>query len=123
MTGKAGAREGAGAGLKLKAQLMVGDEIAFGPGKADLLSAIEKAGSISGGARLMGLSYRRAWMMVETMNRLFDQPLVATRTGGRGGASITASGSRILADYRALQSRLEEAAGEQGQRLVDRLAP
>ena len=55
--------------LDLKVRLMLGDEIAMGPGKADLLEAIEREGSISAAARALGMSYRRAWLLVETMNR------------------------------------------------------
>lgn len=99
-----------GTRLKLKAQVMVGEEIAFGPGKADLLDAILQAGSISGAARAMGLSYRRAWLMVEAMNRLFRAPLVATTQGARGGATVTADGRAVLERYRRLQADLTAAA-------------
>lgn len=96
--------------LKLKAQILVGDEIAFGPGKADLLDAIEATGSISGAARAMGLSYRRAWLMVDAMNRLFARPLVATSRGGPGGAQLTADGREMRAAYRTLQAEMAAAA-------------
>ena len=56
-------------GLKIKLQLYCGDEIAMGPGKADLLEAIERAGSISAASRAMGMSYRRTWLLVDAMNR------------------------------------------------------
>jgi len=61
--------------LKLKLQLLHNGEIAMGPGKAELLDAIEATGSISAAARAMGMSYRRAWLLVDTMNRAFDNPL------------------------------------------------
>jgi molybdate transport system regulatory protein len=96
--------------LKLKAQILVDGEIALGPGKADLLDAIDAHGSISAAARALGLSYRRAWLMVDTMNRLFAEPLVHTVRGGPGGAALTASGKALVADYRALQQTLEAAA-------------
>ena len=98
--------------LKVKAQLLATDEIAFGPGKADLLDAIEKTGSISAAAREMGLSYRRAWLMVDTMNRMFRAPLVETGRGGnaRGGATLTPLGRKVRTRYRALQRALETAA-------------
>lgn len=109
---------GAGPRLKLKAQLMVGDEIAFGPGKADLLDAIQAAGSISAAARQMGLSYRRAWLMVDAMNRLFRNPLVATAPGARGGASVTAAGEEVLVRYRALQATLAQESEDAEARLL-----
>lgn len=109
--------------LKLKAQLMTDGEIAFGPGKADLLDAIDKAGSISGAARLMGLSYRRAWLLVDTMNRCFREPVVESGRGGieRGGAQVTPFGRLILADYRKLQRALDTASARQAEKLRARL--
>lgn len=107
--------------LKIKAQLLVGAEIALGPGKADLLAAIAAHGSISAAARAMGLSYRRAWLMVDAMNRLFAAPLVATHAGRRSGASLTPAGHAVLADYRALAARLDAAAGTHGATLLGQL--
>ncbi|HVS13628.1 MAG TPA: LysR family transcriptional regulator [Thermoanaerobaculia bacterium] len=80
-----------------------GDEIALGPGKVDLLEAIGEAGSISGAARELGMSYRRAWLLVETMNRCFRRPLVATSSFRRGGAAVTGEGQEVLALYRRIQ--------------------
>lgn len=109
--------------LKLKAQLLVGEEIAMGPGKADLLEAISVHGSISAAGRAMGLSYRRAWLMVDAMNRLFAAPLVETRRGGPGGAALTPAGQAALAAYRALQERLERAVDGPGAELLAALRP
>ena len=91
--------------LKIKLQIYCGDEIAMGPGKADLLEAIEREGSISGAGRALGMSYRRAWMLVDTMNRCWIEPLVETTPGGaaRGGARISPFGREVLERYRALQ--------------------
>lgn len=102
-----------GGQLKLKLQITCGDEIAMGPGKADLLDAIAAAGSISGGARALGMSYRRAWLLVDTMNRCWREPLVATQPGGApgSGAALTALGREVLAAYRALQRKAAEASG------------
>ena len=74
--------------LKLKIMLFCGDQTAMGPGKAELLEAIAGHGSISGGARAMGMSYRRAWLLVDTMNRSWTKLVVETSVGGggRGGA-------------------------------------
>ena len=92
--------------LKIKLQIYCGDEIAMGPGKADLLEAIEREGSISGAGRALGMSYRRAWLLVDTMNRCWIEPLVETTPGGaaRGGARITPFGYEVLHRYRALQN-------------------
>ena len=95
--------------LKLKLQLYCGDEIAMGPGKADLLEAIAREGSISGAARALGMSYRRGWLLVDTMNRCFREPLVEARAGGgkAAGARVTAAGEAALAAYRALSAQVE----------------
>jgi molybdate transport system regulatory protein len=108
--------------LKLKAQILVNGEIALGPGKADLLEAIAAHGSISAAARAMGLSYRRAWLMVDAMNRLFAEPLVETVRGGPGGAALTPSGRSVLAGFRALQQALDQA-GKAGVPLLAALKP
>jgi len=81
-------------------------EIAIGPGKADLLEAIGRHGSISAAAAALGMSYRRAWTLVRTMNRCFASPLVTTAgaTGWRGqGASLTREGKQALRLYRRIE--------------------
>jgi molybdate transport system regulatory protein len=92
--------------LKLKLQLLCGDTFAMGPGKASLLEAIGEHGSISAAARAIGMSYRRAWSLVDEMNRCFSAPLVETlRGGGRErGARITEAGQRALTAYRELEA-------------------
>jgi len=98
--------------IKLKIQLFCGDEIAMGPGKADLLDAIREKGSISAAARAMEMSYRRAWLLVDAMNRCWHEPLVETYPGSAhgGGARVTLFGERVLAHYRSLQARLNGAS-------------
>lgn len=98
--------------LKLKLQILCGDAIAMGPGKADLLDAIAAEGSISGAGRKLGMSYRRAWQLVDLMNRCWSAPLVETSPGSArgGGARLTAEGQDVLASYRALQTALEMRA-------------
>jgi molybdate transport system regulatory protein len=95
--------------LKLKIQLYCGDEIAMGPGKADLLDAITMHGSISAAARAMDMSYRRAWLLVDAMNRCWCEPLVETSPGSTkgGGARLTSLGADVLHHYRSLQERLQ----------------
>jgi len=86
-------------------RLSRGATIALGPGKADLLEAIDRTGSISAGARELGMSYRRAWLLVDTMNRSFLRPPVATSRWRREGAWLTPEGRTILELYRGLQAR------------------
>ena len=82
-----------------------GDDIAVGPGKVDLLEAIETTGSISGAARSLGMSYRRAWLLVDTMNRCFRSPLVEAEAGGKrgGGARLTRLGAEVIRRYRRIE--------------------
>lgn len=98
--------------LKLKIQLLCGEEIAMGPGKADLLEAIAAHGSISAAARAMNMSYRRAWLLVDAMNRCWSSPLVETSPGrAKGsGARLSEAGRRVLDHYRRLQSALDATA-------------
>ena len=79
----------------------------MGPGKADLLDAIAETGSISAAARKMKMSYRRAWLLVETMNECFREPLVETLTGGPhgGGAQVTALGLEVVRRYRQMEAK------------------
>lgn len=92
--------------LKLKVQLLCGDEIAMGPGKADLLDAIHKHGSISAAGRALQMSYRRTWLLVDVMNRCWTEKLIETVAGGGRdrGARVTDTGLQILAAYRAIQA-------------------
>jgi len=98
--------------LKLKAQIFCSDQPAIGPGKADLLEAIDREGSIAAAGRAMGMSYRRTWMLVDTMNRSWKDRLVETTKGGgpSKGARLTACGRAVLDAYRALEQQLADAA-------------
>lgn len=100
--------------LKIKAQVFCGSEIAMGPGKADLLDAIAREGSISAAGRALGMSYRRTWLLVDAMNRCWTGPLVETAMGGAkgGGARLTELGRCVLAQYRALQDQLAAASAD-----------
>lgn len=93
--------------ISLKIRLQLGDDIAIGPGKADLLEGIQRSGSISGAARELGMSYRRAWLLVETMNRCFREPLVISLVGGRhgGGARLSDTGEQVLQHFRHIETR------------------
>lgn len=91
--------------LWLKLQIACGDALALGPGKADLLEAIGAHGSITAAAQALGMSYRRAWMLVDEMNRCFEPPLVETLKGGgrERGARITPTGQAVLEAYREME--------------------
>jgi molybdate transport system regulatory protein len=90
--------------LSIRLDLTSGDRI--GPGKVALLEAIRDSGSISAGARQVGMSYRRAWLLVEEINGALEEPAVTGVTGGRrgGGAVVTPVGERIIKIYRAIEA-------------------
>ena len=76
-----------------------------------MLSHIARTGSITSAARAMGMSYRRAWQLVDAMNSSFVEPVVVTEVGGRrgGGAVVTALGKRVIALYRAMENKASSA--------------
>ena len=89
----------------LRIRVPRGDEVALGPGKAALLEAIQASGSISAAGRKLGMSYRKAWQLVDQMNGNFAQPLVLSAKGGvkGGGAAVTPFGQDVLAWYRDME--------------------
>jgi molybdate transport system regulatory protein len=84
---------------------------AMGPGKARLVALIAETGSISAAARKMGMSYRRAWQLVEALNKSFNQPVVLTAIGGKrgGGAVVTEFGKRLVASYHDMEVKASTA--------------
>ena len=84
---------------------------AMGPGKAQLVTLIADTGSISAAARKMGMSYRRAWQLVEALNTSFKEPVVLTATGGRrgGGAVVTPFGKRLVSAYHRMEAKASAA--------------
>lgn len=84
---------------------------AMGPGKAELIERIARSGSISAAARAMGMSYRRAWQLVEALNAAYKEPVVVTAVGGEhgGGARVTPYGRRLAARFRAMEDKASAA--------------
>ena len=84
----------------------------LGPGKIALLEGVQQQGSIAAAGRGLGMSYRRAWLLIAELNAMFAEPLVRSRPGGKagGGAQLTASGERLLDSYRKLERRLARGA-------------
>ena len=110
--------------LRLRIRLMAGKSIAIGPGKADLLAAIAQTGSISAAARDLGMSYKRAWYLIDTMNQCFGAVVEAAKGGStRGGALLTPLGQELLARYRTIEQAAAAAIAPDLQRLQDLLAP
>lgn len=97
---------------------------AMGPGKAELVERIGDSGSISAAARDMGMSYRRAWQLVEALNRDFREPIISTAIGGRrgGGATVTPFGRRMVAAYRGMEAKSSAAIARELQHFARHLA-
>lgn len=102
-------------GVRLTLRIDFGSAGALGPGKIRLLEAIGKTGSISQAGRSLGMSYRRAWLLVDELNRCFRAAVVVTQPGGRrgGGAELTPFGRDLIKKYRAIESRAATAAQRQ----------
>lgn len=112
-------------GAVLRIRIVFGAHEMIGPGKAELLERIAATGSIAAAAREMRMSYKRAWMLIETLNAIFREPVVESTRGGPGGggAALTETGRRVLAIYRAFEADAAEAGasrlGELRSMLVD----
>jgi molybdate transport system regulatory protein len=108
-------------GLTLR--VLAKDIPAMGPGKARLISLIDSTGSISAAAREMGMSYRRAWQLVEAINASFNRPVVIKTAGGRhgGGAAVTAFGREIVAHYHEMEEKASSAIAADLKRFTENL--
>ena len=87
-------------------RVTIGDGFYMGPGRADLMELIAETGSIAAAGKRMGMSYKRAWSLVQALNEGFGTPLVLASRGGaaQGGASLTAEGVAVVAHYRSMQA-------------------
>lgn len=99
--------------------------VRVGPGKVALLEQIERSGSIAAAGRSLGMSYRRAWLLIDSLNQGFGRPLVSSRTGGSrgGGAELTALGREVVRRYRRIERAASAAAAADLQALLKRLPP
>ena len=98
--------------IRLRLRIDVDHEAAIGPGKIALLESIMETGSISAAARQLGMSYRRAWLLVDEINHIFREPLVETQMGGTGGggARLTKLGRDVVGRYRAIEGAATTAS-------------
>ncbi|MFD1912743.1 winged helix-turn-helix domain-containing protein [Halodurantibacterium flavum] len=96
---------------RLRIRIVFGEDEMIGPGKADLLERIDRCGSIAAAGREMGMSYKRAWELVGTLNAMFRSPVVESTRGGPngGGAALTEAGREVLQLYRAFEREAAEA--------------
>jgi molybdate transport system regulatory protein len=99
-------------GVMARPRVYLGADLAVGPGKIDLLREVAKGRSISAAARAMGLTYKRAWLLIDSLNQGFGQPVVIASSGGKGGggAQLTPLGEALVKRYMALQDKLNTSA-------------
>lgn len=109
---------------ELSIRIDFGPGLRVGPGKIALLEQIAALGSISAGGRAMDMSYRRAWELIDELNTMFGQPVVASRSGGRkgGGATLTPFGLNLISRYRAMERAAEDATRPHVEALVKELS-
>lgn len=100
--------------VRIKLRLEYDAPLVLGPGKYQLLARIERLGSISAAGRDMGMSYKRAWSLIEEMNAAFAQPVVDSSRGGPGGggATVTATGQEVMRRFRALEKLLTDQGAD-----------
>ena len=97
---------------RLTLRVDFGSSRSIGPGKIRLLEAVERTGSISQAGRALGMSYRRAWLLIDDLNQCFRHPVVTAKPGGSkgGGAVLTEFGTALIRDYRAIETEAAAAA-------------
>ena len=110
--------------VRFRMRVTLGDQVAIGPGKVELLEAIREHGSISAAARSMDMSYRRAWVLLDETNRALKSPATTTAQGGKsgGGAKLTPTGEKIVALYRDIEKVSAAASARQLAALLRLLA-
>ncbi len=106
----------------IKFRIDFGPDEAIGPGKIALLEHVGSSGSISQAARDLGMSYRRGWQLVVSLNQSFEEPLVTASTGGRGGggATLTPLGREVIQAYRDFETHVQDEAAHHFMRLARR---
>lgn len=111
--------------LRLRMRVMCGETNAIGPGKIELLEAIQAHRSITAAAKALGMSYRRAWLLVDELNRALKAPAVETAAGGTGGGgtALTPTGVKVLALYRSIEAQAQEACRDDIRRLLGLVGP
>lgn len=105
----------------VRPRIYIGKAINIGPGKIDLLREVDAMRSISAAARSLGLPYKRAWLLIDTLNRGFGNPVIETAAGGKGGggAVLTPLGRQLIERYDALEARINKSADKELQALCN----
>jgi molybdate transport system regulatory protein len=112
--------------IRPRLRILVGSQIALGPGKVELLAALDETGSITAAARRLDMSYMRAWTLIRTMNSCFKDPLVSAAHGGPrggGGAALTPAGQRVLALYHRMDAQCLRALAPAWKQIQELLRP
>ena len=111
--------------VRFRMRIMKGETIALGPGKVSLLEAVRKHGSISAAARSLDMSYRRAWLLIDELNRSLQSPATISEQGGQsgGGCVLTPVGESIVRLYRDVETQAQAACAEQIASLTKLLKP
>jgi molybdate transport system regulatory protein len=111
--------------MRVRVSIVFESGARIGPGKAKLLESIRDTGSISAAARDMGMDYKRAWTLLDSMNQAFTEPVVSAAPGGArgGGAILTEFGAEVLERYRRIQEQSEALATEDLRALKQRAKP
>jgi molybdate transport system regulatory protein len=107
----------------IRPRVRLGDKVLIGPGKIDLLRAVAVHGSISGAARALGMGYKRAWSLLDELQRACPKPLIETSAGGSGGggARVTDAGQALIRHYGDLEAACRQAAAPALARLASLL--
>lgn len=108
---------------QFRLRIKYGEAIAIGPGKIAILEAIDETGSISAAGRQLGMSYRRAWLLVDQMNQYFKDPVVHAATGGTqgGGTALTETGQEVVRLYRSIEQQAETQSASLLQSLKEKI--
>lgn len=101
--------------VRFRMRILTGDAVAIGPGKVELLEAVREQGSISAAARVLGMSYRRAWLLIDELNRSLKSPATTSEQGGQsgGGCTLTHVGEAIVRLYREIEVEAQRSCAKQ----------
>lgn len=107
--------------LSVRLRIYFGTDLAIGPGRIELLERVQQTGSLAKAAREMGMSYRRAWQLMQSLNQSLASPATVAATGGRGGggATVTPNGLALIRAYR----RWEAGATRNAKKQLAKFAP
>ncbi|MDT9001068.1 LysR family transcriptional regulator [Paucibacter sp. APW11] len=113
------------ASFKFRIRVTAGEVIAIGPGKIALLEALAETRSITAAAKAQGMSYRRAWLLIDELNQALREPAVRSASGGAqgGGSELTEFGQQLIALYRAIEAQAQAACKTEIRQLLKMLAP